>query len=417
MKTRWQWEPAEIPADKGRWSGILADTWSPLIQLTPATDKHPLKLGNISYLLDQLATPTAARTFPLASYLSPPEMRSWVALRAGRPELAFERLPTTPLAGARWQLLQHHVDQFNQLDTYDKAWVISTLSQLTLYHDCIQLAQGEEFDLDQTADAALAYELARALQRVEVGHALPVLLFKEILDGQADPYLRAACAIQFMVRGSRYVRDSSMAIAASQQGEALLMAEHAQPREPFRHAIMCSRFYRADALVRVIHGGPRSPAEAITLSWQWHHQAESLCDHTPEQLQIAKENKRLIVEASLKAATRAGLPEGEKFAQALMSLDGQDPDCLAFVGDFWLARGDWRLASAYHLRAMRRGTTRSVISAIVAGDLCIKHGLHAPGLKAYRHALRLDARSITARTRISELECPRGETMDALSPA
>jgi hypothetical protein len=331
-------------------------------------------------------------------------MRRWIALRAGQTELAFRTLPRSPSLGPEWEVLQDHVARFRKLNASTKAWVISALSQMTLYEDCLRLSQGQALDLDRKQDGALAYEIGRSLQRVDVHHRLPVQLFEGILSSKADPYLRAACAIQFMVRGARYQSDAAMARGASNTGERLLKAEHAQPRDPFRHAIMCSRFFRADALVSVVHGGVRTPAQATELSRQWHEHAESLCDSSPEQRQLVRENKRLVVEASLKLATHNRNMDGSKFAQELIAIDGADPDCLAFVGDYWASRHNWQLASAYHLRAMRRGTVRSVVSAITAGDLLIKNGRNVAGLRAYQRALALDGRSITAQGRIRDLE-------------
>ncbi|MEO2219246.1 hypothetical protein ABGV49_19510 [Chromobacterium vaccinii] len=403
INNQWEWAEIDIPASTTPWPTILNNTWAPLIRLSPATPQHPLKLGNINYLLDRLVKrgdSSSELNFPLTSFLSPPDMRLWLALRAGESELSFRMLPTSRLPSDEWLALQDHVKKFDKLDTHIKPWLISTLAQLTLYEDCVKLAQGQDFDLDQTQDSALAYEIGRALQRIDFRHKLPIQIFKGILSGQADSYLRVASAIQFMVRGSRFKINASMAKKASQQGEKLLVAEHQAPRDPFRHAVMYSRFYRAEALVSAVHGSKWTPAEAIEKSDQWHTHAEFFSDHSPEHQQLLRENKRLVIEACLKLATRHGDDEGKKFAEKLIAFDGSDPDCLAFVGNYWLSQGNWRLASTYHLRAMRRGTVRSVLSAITAGDLLVHNGHQVTGLKAYQNALVLDARSITAQKRI-----------------
>lgn len=402
-RRRWHWATEDVAEGVCPWPATLRTTWAPLIDLAPTADRHPVKLGNIDYLFNRLATQRsepAVRSFPLASYLSPPGMRRWVALRAGRPDLGFRRLPLAEGLGVEWRLLQDHVRGFSKLGACTRAWVISLLSQLTLYEDCVRLAEGLDFDPDRTPDAALAYEVGRALQRLDMHHRLPVRLFRAILSGSADPYLRAAAAIQLMVRGGRYEPDAAMAHKALRQGEEILAAERARPRDPFRHAMMCSRLFRAEALVSIVHGSVRTPSLAIDLCRLWHKHGETLADGSLEHLQLLKENHRLLIEASLKLATMRRDDDGTRHASALIQLDGADPDCLAFVGDYWAARGQWRLAASFHLRAMRRGTLRAVISAITAGDLFVRNGQHTAGLRAYHQALSLDGRSITAQDRI-----------------
>lgn len=410
MSRRWEWAGQDIPGGQGPWPRTLQTVWAPLIELTEASERHPVKLRNIEYLLARQASPVAAespRSFPLASYLSPPGMRQWLALRAGRTELGFARLPLSAALPLQWKALQEMVRTFRSRSPHSKAWIVSALSQLTLYEDVLKLAQGLEFDVDRTADAALAYEIGRAVQRLDIRHSLPPELFEQILRSKADAYLRVACAIQFMVRGGRFERNAAMAKRASERGERLLKAEYSRPRDPFRHALMCSRFFRADALVSVIHGGPRTPGLATRLARDWHDRAQALCGDDPEQQQLVRENKRLVVEAALKLATHTGDPLGATFAQELLDVDGEDPDCLAFAGDYWAARGHWRQACALYLGAMRRGTVRGVISALAAGDLLAANGLKRQATQAYRHALALDARSITARQRLGH-----GRTQD-----
>ena len=157
MSARWEWTPGDVPPGVGPWPRTLRAVWAPLLSLAPADERHPLKLGNIGYLLDRLATaqpPRSTRSFPIASYLSPPGMRRWIALRAGQAEIGFRSLPRSPSLGPEWEVLLDHVARFRKLSAGTKAWVISALSQMTLYEDCLRLAQGQAFDLDRTHDAA-----------------------------------------------------------------------------------------------------------------------------------------------------------------------------------------------------------------------------------------------------------------------
>jgi hypothetical protein len=406
MSRRWEWSAEEIGPGLSPWPRTLLAVWAPLIDLTPAETTQPVKLHNLGYLLDRSEEPAPAAeasSFPLASYLSPPLMRQWLAVRAGRQSLAFARLPLSGTLPGRWQQLQRLVGRFPTLHSGRKAWVLSTLSQLTLYEEVVELAQGLELNLDLTSDAATAYEVGRALQRIDIAHSLPVTLFKQILQGNADTYLRAACAIQFMVRGSRYQRDASMALRASLRGERLLKAEAESPRDPFRHALMCSRLFRADALVRVVHGGSRSPAAAMQLARVWHDRAASLAGDDAERKQLARENLRLVVEAEVKHASFSREIGGEHFVRDLLQIDGTDPDCLAFAGDYWSKRDEWRKACALYFRSMRAGTVRGVQSAMTAGDLLAAKGRPPAAMRAWTWALLLDPRCVTARQRLQSI--------------
>jgi hypothetical protein len=403
MSRRWEWSTEEIAPGLSPWPRTLLAVWAPLIDLTPVATTQPVKLHNLGYLLDRAEEPAPteeAASFPLASYLSPPLMRQWLAVRAGRRSLAFARLPLSGTLPGRWQQVQRAVGRFSTFHSGRKAWVLSTLSQLTLYEDVVELAQGLEFNLDLTSDAAAAYEVGRAIQRIDIAHPLPVTLFKQILQGKAHSYLRASCAIQLMVRGSRYKRDASMALRASERGERLLKAEAASPRDPFRHALMCSRLFRADALVRVVHGGGRSPAAATQLARVWHDRAASLAGDDAEQGQLARENLRLVVEAELKLASLSREIGGERFVRELLQVDGTDPDCLAFAGDYWAKRDEWRRACALYFRSMRAGTVRGVLSALTAGDLLAAKGRTPEAKRAWTMALSLDHRCVSARQRL-----------------
>lgn len=143
VNQRWEWTSEDIPVGAGPIS--LQATWAPLLMLTPVSAYQPFKFGNIGYLLDRLANPRkaqAVRSFPLVSFLSRPGMRHWIALRAGRIDLAFLHLPKSKRLGVDWPLLQECVKHFRKLSTGTKSWVITDLSQLILYKDGLNLAQG-----------------------------------------------------------------------------------------------------------------------------------------------------------------------------------------------------------------------------------------------------------------------------------
>jgi hypothetical protein len=409
MSERWEWATQDIPEGTGPWPENLCRVWRPLLELLPSTRRNPLKLANLDYLLARLAEgDQGAKDLPgpMASILSAPSMRRWIAMRAGRDHLAFRTLPRRRGQGHQilspgLEVLCDRVEHFSKLPSALRAWVFSTLAQLTLYEDCVRLAQGVSFDLERNHDASAAYEVARVLQRLDVKLNLPAQIFEGILHSSAvEPRLRVASAIQFMVRGVRYSPDARTALDATRKGEAILKREYRSPRDAFAHALMCSRFFRAEALVRVVHGGGRKPSEATELATLWHAESAAQCGQSRERQQLLRENHRLVVEAGLKLATRNRTLDGSSSANELLELDRFDPDVLAFIAEYWAARGDWRRATALHLQAMRLGTVRSVTSSIVAGDMLRANGKAGSALRAYRRAYELDSRSTTAEWRI-----------------
>jgi hypothetical protein len=192
-----------------------------------------------------------------------------------------------------------------------------------------------------------------------------------------------------------------MAQQACERGERLLQAEASRPRDPFRHALMCSRFFRAQALVIVVHGGRRTPAEATRLALDWHDHAEKQGGPQLEHRQLLAENRRLVLEAGLKLATRARDPKAASLSQDLLDLDGEDPDCLAFAAEGWTALGHWRHACALYLRAMRKGTIRGVMCGLEAAELLAHHGRAREAGRTWTRALALDRRCLPSRQRLA----------------
>jgi hypothetical protein len=244
-------------------------------------------------------------------------------------------------------------------------------------------------------DQHLLYEIARGVHRY-VPTAEPALRALSWLSENAVPTIRMLSVTQLVAHAVRVGRDVPSAQRHRARGDQTL--QHLADTEgTVLPALIRSRFHRVAALADWASGV--SPSASLGLAERAHAELDHAATTNTER-QLAAENRKILLEAALKAGPTENT---EQQILELIDLDPADPDSLLFCGDARLKQGRIEDAIALYIRAGNLVTTAAALGHYRAAQ-CLEYlGRPTEAAAAYASALALDPAAVEPRARAAAL--------------
>lgn len=373
----------------------LAIFWRPLIDMAPSP-YAPMRLQAIGYVNDWLADEESTSWAWFARH-SVVGLRTQVIRHAGLAEYACRDPRELPdrLRTRQWRVLVDALDRFADLPPLRRRLVIFQLVQLSFNGVAAALSADHRPDGSVETDHYL-YEVARANVYLSAPTQSPADLFEHLATRSDDPVLRLAAAGQGISYAVRMRRDLELARRFESYGEPSAGAD-----ATWLDLLMTSRFHRAAALLRMRE---RNFAETHTEVMQAWELSERLFSSAPENgpdQYVAVENRRIVLESLIKAASRA--PDPELTAQVRRRCDqllAIDPHCLQarmVVADGYAAIGSYEEAARWYTRVGELGTGAGAMAWYRAGQCYHILGRLGDAVNAMGRCLELDTTAVQPR--------------------
>ena len=240
-----------------------------------------------------------------------------------------------------------------------------------------------------------AYEVARVHVRYpsHARYALPI--FDSIASSPGDPVLALAAATQGAAHAIRDLRDTALAQKFAKQGRQIIVSSLP---DGWQSWLVESRYHRAIALVQLAERNPAGMRDELA-------KASSLADavlsaRLPESDRMAAvENRRILLETTIRAATRGGEDESghDSVLAACAELSKLDPYCveaLLVIGDGYAAVQDCAEAARFYCLAGQLGTASGAVGWFRAAQCYEILGERWEALNSMGRCLELDASAI-----------------------
>ncbi|QMU73405.1 hypothetical protein [Streptacidiphilus sp. P02-A3a] len=366
----------------------LQRNWRAWFELA-AAGSGPLCAASTPLLLDLLRDESTQQPLPYCSLVIAADARSRLA-RQARQDAYLGATPrqvadATGLEG--WAFLAAQLDAWADQGPARQAVLVRLLTQLGFYGVAVGLA-GAAASYGDTAGEYLAYESARALRQHRRSSAAVLTDFARLAEQASNVSVRVhACTqlISVLLRdrtGEHRDRDWAA------YGTALL--PELEQAEPWLRALTSSRFWRAAAFQRI---GARDTEGART-AIESAYEADDELGHaatTAQQRHAAQENRRLLLDVTVKAGGRLFPAERTRAAaEELLRLDGNEPSARFHVAALAEQEGDPRRAAAEFERGAQAGTLRGAAAAYRAFLCHERLGDREAAARAARLLLELD---------------------------
>ncbi len=382
--------PAErwdSPTDDIRFNR-LAQFWRPLLSLEECR-LAPLRLQMVGYVSDWMVDVDVDHE-SWFSMIAVPGLRHQVVRHSG---LTAWDAPTPgdlpeQLRTERWHRLVDAVERFDSLAVTTKALVIFHLNQLSYCRLALKLAGPVSPTGDYLADR-YCHEVARAYSRFPGGSKLAIPIYVKLANDAADrPLALQAC---FQGIGHSIRRGSSLDVARGlvARGDELVDLGSTAHYWP----LTVSRFLRARALLefrldRWTDMG-QTLEEALAVNADFRGRVTSGSDSLIEQ-----ENRRIIIEAQLKAASAlphyADTVDAAAMRAELLEIDPNCVEARLVVGDSHLSEGSIEEAARWYMLAGELGTSSGAIGWFRAAQCFTMIDQEWEAVDAMAHCLALD---------------------------
>lgn len=383
------------------WLGVV---WRPMVDLS-TSPYTPVKVRNILHLQRMLGGGGAVETRPWFAILSVSGLRVQALRHSGLTAYHCDdpaQLPI-PLRSPGWQRLVEAMDAWDSLSTLDRTRVVALLNQLTMQRAVLGLVGRVKASARDRDEEHLLYETTRAVHRLAPKERIGPEVFTLLAEEGRDAGLRVLASAQIIAHEVRVNREVTSALRWVTHGEEQLGRLRGEVA-PWLEALVASRFHRAAALA-AFRGKDWSGAQYHLSSAK--EQDEVLHELADDMLtrQLADENRKILLESLLKAATAAPQPteEVDEFAGALLSLDPFDPDSHLVVGDARVAQGRIEEAAHHYEDAGQLGTLLGALGQYRAGCCWEFLGREHRALRAFCRTIEMDPAAMAARRRLATL--------------
>jgi len=376
----------------------VAVFWRPLIDLTDSP-LAPTRLQMFRPVSDWLADPDSRRWSWFAR-IGVAGLRHQVLRHAGLDEydcLDPRALPEA-LRTPEWSRLADAVDRFATLDFHTRTLVVFQLAQLSFCQFAVRLAGPVAPNGDPVHDRYL-YEVARIQARCPGQAPAALALLTALVEKRADPVIALAACSQGISHAIRSGQPLDAARAYERAGSAMTDLP-----DEWHMNLVRSRYHRALALLRLQERDLDSMRSEVDLAV---HFSDVLFPGLPEgtDMMVAVENRRIIIESQIKAASRARGDESAAQVRALCAeLDRIDPTCLQarmVIGDGLLAIGDLAEAAQWYERAGELATGAGAVGWYRAGQVWDHLGERAHAVNAMGRCVELDLAAVEPRAYLS----------------
>lgn len=296
----------------------------------------------------------------------------------------------------QWNTLLESIERFPILDDSTRSLVVFQLAQLSYCQYVFKLAGVVVPNGDPDHDL-YAYEVARVHARYprHAPHALPV--FERLAASSKDSLLALAACAQGIGHSIRSATEVELARRFESYGRDLMASRVA---DGWHAWLVKSRFHRALALLRLAEGRPEEMRQELRIAVGLGDQLfPGLADVTDRM--VALENRRILVEVQIKAASMASSDESaaevRAFCEELSALDPYCVEARLIVADGYTAIGDYAQAAQRYARAGELGTVSGAIGWFRAAQCYDFLRDRANALNAMGRCLELDGSAIEAR--------------------
>jgi hypothetical protein len=380
--------------------------WRPLIDMTDS-DVAALMLRLIQPVASWIADPSSER-WSWFAMLGVPGLRHQVIRHGGldrydspepgdlAPELRTEA----------WSTLVDSIERFPRLDACVRALVVFELAQLSYGQFVVKLTELVEPTGDPAHDR-YAYEVARVHVRYPGRGLVALPMFRRLADTVLDPVLALLSCFQGISHSIRVSNDLALAHSFEERARALMSA----PTYPdtWHGTLIRSRLHRALALVRMIERNlpemRRELHNAVDIDAELPASAADEFDRL-----VALENRRILVEAQIKAAARdheyRTMVDVAELCEELAAIDPYCVEASLVLGDGYSAIGEYETAATWYSRAGELCTGAGAIGWFRAAQCFDFIGDRWSAVNAMGHCLELDTTAIEPRDYLKALKRP-----------
>jgi hypothetical protein len=379
----------------------LATFWRPMIDLTDS-ELAPMRLRFTQPVAEWIADPSVER-WSWFAMMGIPGLRHQVIRHAGLDRYdSREPHDLAPeLRTPAWERLLDSIERFEDLEPRIRALVVFQLAQLSYGEFVLKICPLPAPTGDPDHDR-FAYEVARVYLRYPGRGPETFRLFAHLAETAEDPLLALLACFQGISHAIRITSDLPLADDFAERGRRVL-AERDYP-DTWHGTLVRSRFHRSLALLGMTARDldrMRSELEiALALD------AELEVDPADEiDASVALENKRILVEAQIRAASRDDVyRERVDIAELCERLMGIDPYCVEariVVGEGYAALDDYATAGFWYSRAGELGTAAGAVGWFRAAQCYDFIGDRWGATNAMARCLELDNTAVEAQTHLA----------------
>lgn len=380
--------------------------WRPLIDMTD-TDVAALMLRLIQPVASWIADPTSER-WSWFAMLGVPGLRHQVIRHGGLDRYDSPEPGDLPadLRTEAWSTLVDSIERFPHLEARVRALVVFELAQLSYGQLVVKLTDLVEPTGDPAHDR-YAYEVARVHVRYP-GRGLAALpMFRRLADTVRDPVLALLSCFQGISHSIRVNSDLTLAHSFEDRARAI-MGSPSYP-DTWHGTLIRSRLHRSLALLRMMErNAPEMRREldaAVELDAELPPSAADEIDGL-----VALENRRILVEAQIKASARdpeyratVDVPE---LLEELIAIDPYCVEARLVIGDGYVGIGEVEKAATWYSRAGELGTGAGAIGWFRAAQCFDFVGDRWSAVNAMGHCLELDTSAVEPRDYLKALKRP-----------
>jgi tetratricopeptide (TPR) repeat protein len=379
----------------------LAPYWRPLIDFVDSP-LAAIRLRNIPFLAKTVVDEDGSLSW--FSILKPPKDRSRLLAQARLTQYDFPAVCTLDEEPSRsvWTRISAVLDAPEDVEPAQAQKVVALLNQLSLPDVVAERIRRVRLTADP-AQQALAYEVARAAARCRPDAESAQRVLAWLSAKATDPLQRGAAVVQRIAGSLRFGGSATTQVDALVVEHMPLVEELAEDAT-WRGALVSSRLRRALGLYFVKRRELDRAEDAVERALAFNELVDRR-DDSDLVRQLAAEDRKIILESSLKLAAFAPAPDAEEVERRAEALAVHDPYCVhtwLCGGEAWAAVGELRRAAAAYEEAGELGSVAGAIGWYRAAQCWEQLAQPNESFRCLRRCVALDPLAVQPRERLRE---------------